>query len=85
MLLNVVGMGRMAVGVDVDVAAGWGDPVCVPRTSGSARCAALGNDGLVQTAMNEAAEPPQTSTLEKINILEKMPAGMGNEESDLSG
>ena len=34
---------------------------------------------------NEAAEPPQTSTQEKINILEKTRVGMGNEEPILAG
>ena len=40
----------MAVAVDVDVAAGWGDPWCDPRTNGSARRAVLGTGGLVPTA-----------------------------------
>ena len=77
-VLDMAGLGRMAVGVDVDVAAGWGGDD--PRTHG----------GLARTAdtvciANEAAEPPQTSTQEKIDILEKTLAAMGNEEPILAG
>ena len=49
-LLDMVGLDRMAVGMDVDVAAGWDDPSCVPRTSGSARGAALENCGVLRIA-----------------------------------
>ena len=40
-MLDMVGLDRMAAGVGVGVAAGWGDPRCVSTTNGSARSAAL--------------------------------------------
>ena len=59
----MVGVDRMAAGVDVDVA--WGDPRCVPKTNASARSAAQGNWWCrtdcrhSASVTNEAAEPPQ--------------------------
>ena len=49
-LLDVVGMEHMAVGMDVDVAPGVGSRKYAPMSSGSARSAALGTGGVVQTA-----------------------------------
>ena len=45
-----VGMDHMAAGVDVDVAAGVESRKYAPMSSGSARSAALGTGGVVQTA-----------------------------------
>ena len=50
-LLDMVGLGRMAFGVDVDVAAGVENPRFAPRTNGSARGVALETGGIVQTAV----------------------------------
>ena len=80
-LQDMVGLDRVAAGVDVDVAAGWGRLRCVPRTNGSARKCSTGNWWCRMdcrhsaSVTNEAAEPPQTSTQEKINILETTLAG----------
>ena len=46
----MVGLDRMAVGMDVDVAAGVENPTFVSRTNGSARSAALGTGRVVRTA-----------------------------------
>ena len=69
------------------MAVGWSDP----RTNGSARRAAQKNWWSrtdcthCRSVTNEAAQPPQTSTQEKIDILEKTLAVMGNEETILAG
>ena len=59
-LLDVVGLDHMAV-MDVDVAAGWCDPTCVPRTNGSARSAVLGTGGVVRTADTVRSRRKSTS------------------------
>ena len=49
-LLDMVGMDHMAVGMDVDVAAGVESRKYAPMSSGSARSAALETGGVVQIA-----------------------------------
>ena len=49
-LLDVVGVDHMAVGMDVDVAAGVESRKYDPMSNGSARSAALGTGGVVQIA-----------------------------------
>ena len=49
-LLDMVGLDRMAAGMDVDEAAGLENPRYAPRTSGSARSAALETGGVVRNA-----------------------------------
>ena len=87
-VLDMAGLGRRSVGVDVvDVAAGWSDPRGDPSTNGSARLCSTGNWWSRADCRHcvgvtdEAVEPPQ----EKINILEKTLAVMGNEEPISAG
>ena len=49
-LLDMVGMDHMAVGMDVDAAAGVESRKYAPMSSGSARSAALETGGVVQIA-----------------------------------
>ena len=51
-LLDMFGTGHMAVGLDVDVAAGVESQKYAPRSDGSARSAALETGGVVQIADN---------------------------------
>ena len=46
----MVGLDHMAVGMDVDVAAGVESQKYAPRSNGSARSAALGTGGVVRIA-----------------------------------
>ena len=63
-LLGMVGLDRMAVGMDVDVATGVESQKYAPMSNGSARCAVLGTGGVVRTAdsasaTNDDADSPQ--------------------------
>ena len=77
----------MAVGMDVDVAAGVESRKYAPMSSGSARSAALGTTDCRHTASvgSDDADIPQSSTQEKIAVLEKTLAGMGDDEPILAG
>ena len=72
----MVGLDRVEVGVDVDVAAGVENPRYAPRMNGSGRSAALESGGVVRNADTllsvtiENVELPQTSIQEKIAVLE---------------
>ena len=65
-LSDMVGLDRMAAGMDVAVATGWDIPRCVPRTHGSPRSAALETGGEARIADTvrvsrtrlAAADPP---------------------------
>ena len=87
----MVGMDHMAVGNgSSDVAAGVESQRYFPMSSGSARCVVLGTGGVVRIAdtvsiTNDGADAPQTSAQEKIAVLEKTSAGMGDDEPILAG
>ena len=89
-LLDMVGMDHMAVGTDVDVAAGVESRKYAPMSSGSARSAAL---ELVESyrlqKLCECRERrrgyPAVVHSGKIAVLEKTLAGMGDDEPILAG
>ena len=90
-LVDMVGQGRKAAGMDVGVAAGEENQRYTPRTNGSAKSAALETCEVVWTAGTVRVSrtilriAPQASIQEKIAVLEKTVAGMGNDEPILVG
>ena len=83
-------MDHMAVGMDVDVAAGVESRKYAPMSSGSARSAALGTGGVVQIADTARVSGATTRIyrsrqLRKNAVLEKTLAGMGDDEPILVG
>ena len=90
-LLDMVGMDHMAVGMDVDVAAGVESRMYAPMSNGSVRSVVLGTGGVVRTADTVRVSGATTwisssrQLKKKIAVLEKTLAGMGDDEPILVG
>ena len=85
-LLDTIGLDRLAVGMDVDVAVSVEKSEIRSTTNGAARRAALGLGGRTECihcaiVTHETAELPQ----EKIAVLEMTLACMGNDEPSSAG
>ena len=80
-LQEMVGVHRMAVGVDVDVPAGCGDPRCAPRIECFCQKCTTGMCGVERTADTVRVSPTRLRSRRRPRLL----AGMGSEELVLAG
>ena len=81
----MVGLDHTAVDMDADVAAGVESQKYAPRSNGSGNWRSRTDCRHCASVANDDADAPQTSAQEKIAVLEKTLAGMGDDEPILAG